>query len=97
MSAPEFTVDETVALLREHAFRIAADVYGELPDMVVHCRLAGIGADWTLDGAIELVERSSWRGWVESTLSHNLGVVAATDGRERLYCFDVRLPRTAAA
>lgn len=97
MSVPEYTVEEATALLRQHAFTIAADVKHEPPRTVIHCRLGGIGADWDLDGAIALVERSTWRGWVESIMGHNLGVVATTDGRERCYCFDVNIERAAVA
>lgn len=94
----DLTIDETVALLRAHAFTVPEpedgdDWTSDVGRTLIHSRLGGIGADWDLDAAIALTQRSTWRGWLDSMLGHNLGIGVSDNGRERLYAFDVPAPK----
>lgn len=93
MESADLTIEETVALLREHAHTYEGD-HPDAGRTLIHSRLGGIGADWDLESAIALAEASTWRGWVSSLLGHNLGIGTERDGRARLYCFDVPAPKS---
>lgn len=89
----ELTIEETVALLRSRAFEVPPDSdTSDAGRVIIHSRLGGIGADWDLDDAIALAERSTWRGWMDSLLGHNLGIEHYDGDRLRLYAFDVPRP-----
>lgn len=63
------------------------------PRTLIHCFLGGLGADWDLDGAIELVRSAEKVGWVPNIFRHELG--ALKDGK--LYCFQASAPEPAEA
>lgn len=56
------------------------------PRVLIHCFMGGMGADWSLEGAVKLVERADEVAWVDNLFRHDLGVLA--DGK--VHCFDVR-------
>jgi hypothetical protein len=97
MSAAEqescMSIEETVALLRQHAFTVTDEDASDAGRTLIHSRLGGIGADWDLDDAVALAERAQWRGWIGSLLGHDLGVEVHDSDKVRLYAFDVRQPR----
>jgi hypothetical protein len=64
---------------------------GELPAQrtVVHCRTGGVGADWDLHKALELVADAKYVEWSRSLFGHAL-LVVGTDGR--MYRFEVAKP-----
>ena len=64
---------------------------GEMPKhrMVVHCRLGGMGADWGLPAALDLVASARSVDWSRGLFGHDL-VVVGEDGKQ--YRFDVRKP-----
>ena len=68
----------------EVALRLGAT---DLPDegrTVVHCWAGGFGADWNLDGALDLVRKAERIAWVPM----GLGVEAVWNGRLRVVVFD---------
>ena len=74
------TKETAATALREAAF---TDEDGRT---TVHSFLGSFGADHDLDRALELVNRSDDRGWIQHPIGHNLGVLV--DGK--LYCYDAR-------
>lgn len=93
---PCLSVEETVALLRAHAFTVDDEDSSDHGRTLIHSRLGGIGADRDLDGAIALAERAQWRGGISSLLGHDLGIEVQDADKVRLYAFDVPAPRLSA-
>lgn len=54
----------------------------------IHCRLGGVGADWSVEGALELIDEATEIVWTTSFLRHDLLVLA----RDRIYQFEVARP-----
>ena len=74
---------------------ILAAIEGELGTSrtLIHCFLGGFGADWDLEGAVQLVREAEKVGWAPSIFRHDLA--ALKDGK--LYRFEVRAPEPEAA
>jgi hypothetical protein len=67
----------------------AIDAVVAAPRQRIHCRLGGLGADWDLDQAIELVRGAAGAAWIPSLMRHDLAVKSGSD----VYHFEARKPQ----
>lgn len=82
-------VSEAIRAVRDAAF--TPEDSGE--DQTVHTIVGGgsimLGADWTLDGAVDAIRTSIERGWVDHLVGHDLAVREAGG---RVVYMDVHRP-----
>jgi hypothetical protein len=64
----------------------AIDAVVAAPRKRIHCRLGGLGADWDLDKAVELVRGANGAAWIPSLMRHDLAVKSGDD----VYHFEAR-------
>lgn len=82
------TKAEASEALRGAAFTVDDPESSDHGRTLIHCQMSFTGADWDLDGALDLVARADQVAWTTHWLRHDLGVQA--DGRA--HYFDVPRP-----
>ena len=68
---------------------------GKIPGgrRIIHSFLSGsLGADWDLDGVLDLIDEAEHVHWVANIFGHDLEVTATRDGWQLQYNFDVKRP-----
>lgn len=98
------TPEEAIAAVRACAFipeddpdddpGWAARELERYPGGIVHCRLGGMGADWSADAAVELIKSAEACGWDRALFADHLCLIVVTDDGDRLrnYVFDTVKP-----
>lgn len=98
MSAVEITKDAAKEAARAAAWDEGQECLtchdGRVPGgrRIIHSFLGFLGADWDLDGVVDLIDKARGVYWVHGFDGHDLAVLTTVEGRSVQYNFQVKRP-----